>query len=295
MNGFQWVERQTSGPLKNHLSERHTMTGDISITRPEAWTLMLAVNPHDLQFILFSKAQEGSLITNSMPLNTGMEWTKAVENAVYDNSLLLDDYGKVEIVVNAPHFVIMPKELAADISIAAQNYVAMFPDDDYDVNTCTLTKCNVAIAYGLPRGLHNFLMRTFNNAPIYHHLYPLCEHFKKLNSGTSISRMFVNIHDTYMDMVVYSKAEMMLANTFPVRNTADAAFLALHTWKSFGLDAQSDEIQLIGNRAMRDELAQQLREYVRFVMPAIYPAAAQRLGDNATEAPLDLILLATCE
>lgn len=267
---------------------------EIDIKRPEAWTLMLAVNEHDLQYIIFSKTQANSLLTDIIPLNTGMSWTQAIESAVYDNSVLLNDYGNVSIIVNAPHFVVLPhtddyEELAYD------NYRTVFPDDDYDINTCNLHQCNVTIAYGLPRGLHPFLMRTFNNAPIYHHLYPLCEHFKRLNTGTDISRMFINIHEEKMDMVIFSRAKMTLANSFPIRNTSDAVFLALHTWKSLGLDAMTDEIQLTGIRALRNELADELRKYVKFVMPAIFPAAALRLGDNATDAPIDLILLATCE
>ena len=268
---------------------------DIDIKKPEAWTLMLEINEHDVQYILFSLAQSNSLISDTIPLNAGMPWAQAVENAVYDNNLLLNDYGRVAIIVNASHFVVLPPELAEDDELAFGNYRALFPDDDYDISSCYLPQCQVTITYGLPRGLHGFLMRTFNNAPIYHHLYPLCEHFKRLNTGTDISRMFLNLHEGEMDMVIYSRGEMLLANSYPVRNTADATFLALHTWKSFGLDALTDEIQLTGVRSLRNELAAELREYVKFVMPAIYPAAALRLGDNATEAPVDLILLATCE
>ena len=38
-----------------------------------------------------------------------------------------------------------------------------------------------------------------------------------------------------------------------------------------------------------------LREYVKYVMPAVYPAAAMRLGRDAMQAPLELILQALCE
>ena len=214
---------------------------------------------------------------------------------MYDHSVLLDDYGKVAIVVNAPHFVILPTDIASNYDLAHDNYTTVFPDDDCETTTCLLPQCNIGIAFGMPGDLQGFLMRTFNNAPIYHHLFPLCEHFKRLNTGTGISRMFINMHDTYMDMVIYSHGEVILANTFYVRNTADATFLALHTWKSFQLNATSDEIQLTGERQQRDQLAAELRKYVKFVMPAIYPAAALRLSDDVASAPLDLILLATCE
>lgn len=259
------------------------------------WTLMLKVGEHELQYILYNESQEESLIWGVVPLKVSTTWVQAVENAVYDTELLLDDYGRVAVVVDAPHFVVLPAGMADDHDAMLRNFTAVYPDDDCDVQSCHLPRCAVDVAYGLPRGLHGFIMRTFNNAPVYHHLYPLCEHFKRLNTGTGISRMFINVHEQTMDMVVYRKGEMMLANTFELRNTSDALFLALHTWKSFGLDALADEVQLTGNRELRESLAAQLREYVRFVMPAIFPATALRLGNDAMSAPLDLILLATCE
>ncbi|MBO4871290.1 MAG: DUF3822 family protein [Muribaculaceae bacterium] len=276
----------------SHLS---TDTSDISIKRPDLWTLLLAVERERIQFILYTPAQSNSLISREIPLSAGeSSWTSALEDAVYEHPVLLDDYGSVAVVVNAPHFVVLPSSVMDDEELAEQAFAASFPDDDGDVLTCKLPQCEVGVAYSLPAGMQGFLQRTFNNAPIYHHLYPLCEHFKGLNAGSGISRMFINLHSNGMDMVVYRKGEMMLANSFPVRNANDAAFLALHTWQSFEMDALSDEIQLTGDKRLRDELAPRLREYVRYVMPAIYPVAAMRLGDNAMKAPFDLILLATC-
>ena len=42
-------------------------------------------------------------------------------------------------------------------------------------------------------------------------------------------------------------------------------------------------------------MSEELRKYVKYVMPAAYPAAAMQLGHNAVQAPLELVLLALCE
>ena len=53
--------------------------------------------------------------------------------------------------------------------------------------------------------------------------------------------------------------------------------------------------QLTGERTMCASMTPVLREFVKFVMPAVYPAAAMQLGRNAMQAPLELILQALCE
>jgi hypothetical protein len=57
----------------------------------------------------------------------------------------------------------------------------------------------------------------------------------------------------------------------------------------------TDELQLTGDGGQRASMTPELRKYVKYVMPAVYPAAAMRLGRNAMQAPLELILLALCE
>ena len=61
------------------------------------------------------------------------------------------------------------------------------------------------------------------------------------------------------------------------------------------MDQLHDRLQLMGDDAMRAEMTPELREFVKNVMPAEFPAAAMRLGRNALQAPLELILLALCE
>ncbi|MBQ7690956.1 MAG: DUF3822 family protein [Muribaculaceae bacterium] len=268
---------------------------DVSIQHPERWALDVAVSRRRVQFMLYAPEQDGSLVSREIRVDPALPALQAIENAVYDNPVLLDDYGRVRVVVRTPHFVVVPPEVAADAEVAASVLAAAFPGDDSDAATCLLPQCGVGIVCGLPRGMMAFLQRTFNTPPVVHHLYPLCEHFMRLNTGTTIARMFVNLHDDAMDMAVYRHGQLVLANSLPLRNAGDAAYLVLHTWQSLRLDALTDEIQLTGDKALRDALAPQLRQYVKYVMPAIFPAAAMRLGPDAMRAPLDLILFAICE
>ena len=268
---------------------------DIRIEHPERWCLDLSVNTHQLQFILYAPEQSESLVMRSIALDKGVPALQALENAVYDHPLLLGDYRRVRVVTYSPHFLVLPTPVAGDDTLVARSLAEAYPADDGERATCTLPQCGVSIAYLLPQGTMGFLQRTFNNPPVVHHLYPLCEHFKSLNQGSRIARMFVNLQPGRMDMAVYRQGEFILANSLAMRNTADATYLLLHTWQSMGLDALTDEIQLTGDKSQRDELAPELRRFVKYVMPAIFPASALRLGQDAMQAPLDLILLATCE
>ncbi|MCQ2288020.1 MAG: DUF3822 family protein [Muribaculaceae bacterium] len=269
-------------------------TTKINIQQPELWTLQMSLDSKTLDYILYTDAQEDSLIMGSIELDTSAgKYLRQVENAVYDNPFLLDDYKEVRVIYNSPHFVLLPQEY--DEIEAQEVFDTHFPDSDGEMAMCSLKRCGVNIAFEIPKGVLGFMQRTFFTPPVFHHLHPLCEHYKRINDGSEIARMFINMSDSHMDMVVYQNGRMVLANSFDYRTPQDAAFFALHTWDSMGMDRLNDEVQLTGDKAQRDAIAPILRKYIGYVMPAIYPAAALRLGQNAMKAPFDLIMLALCE
>ena len=263
----------------------------IDIQHPEAWELLVAIDDQQLDYILYTPAVAGSLqMGHASRTDNSLQ---ALEDATYDAPELLNDYRRVRIVVQSRHFVLLPMETGDDD--CARLVRTAFPADEGEAAVCPMPENGVKIAYLMPHGTQAFLGRTFNYPEVYHHLYPLCEHFKGLNRGDSLSRMFLNLNAESMDMAIYRKGALVCANSYLFTNTHDATYFALNAWRAHDLDQLTDELQLMGDRQMCAEMTPKLREFVKFVMPAVYPAAAMQLGRNAMQAPLELILLALCE
>lgn len=264
---------------------------NISIQHPEAWELLVSIADKQADYILYTPTVANSLMIEHLT------WTddslQVLEDTVYDTPLLLNDYKRVRVVVHSPHFVIFPAEADDEECIELLRHA--FPGDEGDVAVCPMPLNGVKVAYLMPKGLQAFLGRTFNYPMLYHHLFPLCEHFKELNHGDDVAQMFLNLEEERMDLAVYRDGELQCANTYGFANDQDAVFFALKAWRCYGLDQLTDELQLMGDRETCAALSPKLREFVKYVMPAVYPAAAMRLGRNAMQAPLELILLALCE
>lgn len=263
----------------------------INIEHPEAWELLVSVEDKQVSYILYTPAVAGSLAMGQVPV-TG-DTLQSLEDAIYDTPELLNEYKRVRVVVHSQHFVLLPQETDDDDCMMLVRHA--FPEDDGDAAVCALPGNGVKIVYLMPRGMQAFLGRTFNYPQLFHHLLPLCEYFNGENHGTDLSRMFLNLSAENMDMAIYRKGKLVCANTYTFTNADDAAYFALNAWRANGLDQLTDELQLTGDADMRAAMTPLMREYVKFVMPAVYPAAAMQLGRNAMQAPLELILLALCE
>jgi len=264
---------------------------DINIQHHEVWELLVSIEDKRVNYILYTPTVANSLIVGDVA------WTgdslSSLEDVIYDTPILLNDYRRVRVLVHSPHFVLLPNDTSDEDCKELLHHA--FPDDDGDAAVCPMPSNDVKIAHLMPRGMQAFLGRTFNYPSIYHHLFPLGTHFKEINRGTGISRMFLNLEPDSMDVMIYRDGELQCANSYPFTSKEDATYFALNAWRAHGLDQLTDELQLTGDRDMRASMTPVLREYVKYVMSAVYLAAAMQLGHNAMQAPLELILLALCE
>lgn len=264
---------------------------DINIQHPEVWELLVSIDDRQVDYILFTPTVKGSLVTGQVLLtDTSLQ---ALEDAIYDTPELLGEYKRVRVVIHSRHFVLLP--LDVDDDDCGMLLRQAFPADDGDAAVCQTAENGVKIAYLMPRGLMAFLGRTFNYPMICHHLVPLCGYFNEQLHEDSVARMFLHLSGESMDMAIYRDGALLCANTYPYTNAQDAAYFALGAWRANGLDQLADELLLAGDGDLRAAVTPVLREFVKHVMPAVYPAAAMQLGRNAMRAPMELIQLALCE
>ncbi len=276
------------------MSNLSNTTADIHIERPEYWTLELGLCRDKVQYMLYDVDQDNSLMVGSIALDLSAgTYLKALENAIYDNNVLLEEYKQVRVMVDSSQFVILPPAYADEMT-AQDAFDATYPDAKGDFAFCQLPRCNVGIAYAAPQGVMSFLDRTFGMPTVVHHLYPLCEHYRRQDENREVACLHLNLHTDYIDVLITRDRQLVMACSYAYKDINDAAYYALHAWQTFGLDQQRDELLVTGDKQPRTQVIPVLRQYVSYVMPAIFPAAALKIGQDAVKAPLELILLALC-
>ena len=263
----------------------------LTIHHPEAWELLVSLEDKRVRYILYAPSVPNSLHIDEV--DCAEDSLQGLEDAVYNTPVLLDDYKRVRVVVYPRHFVLLPQEVSDEDCSAL--LCEAFPAEDGDVAVCTMPQNAVKVAYLLPRGMQAFVGRTFNYPAIFPHLVPLCEHFRSLERGNDCKRLFLHLNDDRADLAVYSDGKLMCANAYTFTDVNDVVYFTLGAWRAHGLDQLKDELQIMGDNKLQSTMLPLLREYVKNVLPAAFPAAAMRLGRNAMQAPLELILLALCE
>lgn len=270
-------------------------TVNIEIQHPEEWRLSLRIEEKCVRFIANSDIEQDSLISRVVELNIGDDnFLHSLESCIYDNPFFLLDFKQVNIAIHSMRYMLVPLEMACG-DMTEKAFAAMYGEPKGDLYVERLENCGVAIVFEIPDGVLPFLNRTFNNPPVHHHLSAICRHFAQKSKLSGVGKEYVYLHDDMADVLIFKKDKFTFANTFECRTADDAVFFILNAWQEYGLDVFNDELQIAGNKSAREAIAPVLRKYVTYVMPAIFPAAAMKIGQDCMKAPFDLILMSLCE
>ena len=265
---------------------------DISHNTSQLRSLVLDIDRKCVSFMVHGGSEP--VVTGTIALDESMgNYLNALENAIYDNPLLLDDYAGTTIAVHPPHFVLLPQELV-DAGMAAKVLEASFSTVDGTVLAHHIAGSTAAVACDIPRGVLAFLRRTFVGAVVMHHLVPLCGYCIGAYSEET-GCMHISLDENSAHMVVVKQGELQMANSFHYRALEDVAYFALNMWKASALDSRHDKVLLSGDNSRRSSLAEQLRQWLPYVMPDVLPSSALKFGKDAISLPFNLLTLAIYE
>ncbi len=259
------------------------------------WNLSLKISDSALDIALRSTVEDNSLILRHFD-SAATSVSKALEEAVYDNPLLLCDFGRTDVVVDCPRLAFVPDYIAGDSDRLEKAASMLWPGDGTGkLIANNIARVGAALIMKLDSDIAGLIARTFNNPPVYHRLTPLCRYYSFQSRAVNNIKLFVNLSDDTVDIVAFSNDGMLLANTFRTTTVADALYYSLAVARICGFDQLNDEIMLSGDRTTRDSLTPLLRQYVNYVMPLIFPSDVYRHGKESLAAPFELIILPLCE
>ncbi len=270
------------------------------VADPSIYNLLLRLGPTQLDAAIYSVVSDNSFLHRSYPLRSpGRTPASMLEEAVYDNPLLLADFRRVYCIVETPRVMMIPSPLPdspEDADIPRRLFAMQWPDFDGDVRVSPDGTTNSSVVWGLDRDTARFLARTFTpDLRLDAHLTPLVRYFAARPGRGNSARAIANLRQGSMDLIVLRGTRLLMANTFAFRTPDDARYYILASMQSLGLDPHLDELLLAGSQTLREQLSPMLREYVARVMPVIFPPQMFKAGMEALGAPFDMIVTPLCE
>lgn len=269
-----------------------------AIANPRLWRLgmLLDTEAATLSVAATSTVGEEEAICRTIALSRGAAPLAALEDAVYDNPMLLADFDRCTILVRTPRMALMPADIA-DSSEAIDDAAALLwtdPDFRASLHADGCEAAEAAVMWACDADVDAFLGRTFADARVMHAMSCELRYFaaKAPRSGNA-PKLFTVVSPAGVDLFCFDGRRLLGATSYACTDPADMAYYAAATAQVCGVAGPDLQFFIAGSSSVRDAVASTLRRFAPRVMPWILPPA---LGQGAgAELPFPLLILPLCE
>jgi len=163
-------------------------------------------------------------------------------------------------------------------------------------------KINAIDAYtvfALPETLFNLLGILLNNVQFFHQSCPqIDEAMAESGDPSDQTRVLANINPGFVDIIIVKAGQLLLYNSFTIRNTNDLVFFILYMYEQFSLSQEFSPVSLSGFIEMYPGTVELLQHYVKRTVIRKFPKSytySKIFSDLARHQYSQLISLARCE
>lgn len=257
------------------------LTKDL-IADTSLWRLIVRIEPRKLRAMLIGpESVERSVIFHAEELTDTS--VKALENAVYDNSLLLGDFSAIDVIFSTPEFALCP---TANSELRERMVNAMLPDYDAPRRIEGDSFGALEVAYAINAEVYNFAARTFAAARFHHAL--------AINAAWLTYRNALSAH---IYALCEGSGEMTLADYDSAGNLCVLARPQAHSATDCAYYILASElpapISVGGEPELRNEVCAMLRQMRpnATILPLTLPEDLLHLRQQAPQASFDMLFL----
>lgn len=250
--------------------------------------LTVRVGQHSLGFA-FDKEGDGNYTFVPYKTKNGISMAANLREALKDDTLRLGRWRKVQVMIDSPVIMVPIDEYSEQNKELLYNYTVTGQETKAVLATI-LPAVNAVAIYAMSKDLRLVLTDNFQDIKIHPLCASLWQHLQRRSLAGQNEKLYCYFHDAKIDVCSFRKNRFRYANAFQATHPNDVAYFLLSAWKQLNMDAENDEIYLLGQYNEYDKLTESLKKYADNVYRVKASADFNRHPLTTAEGvPFDLI------
>lgn len=266
----------------------------LTVNNSDKYIMSIRLCPDGFSFVAYNPSEAGSFFYREQLFERNTSFTDNFKSSFFENEVFSYPFKRTYIVCASSPYTLVPQKLF-DAQEAGRYMRFNFSTPQPKCLWDTVKEAGIAVVFGAEEKLYEFCCRSFPAPRFMHAVSPLLSYWTKAGATTSGNRMYVNLYAKRLDIFCFRQGVLLFANTFGYEHIHDILYYILYIWKEQDLSQLTDRLFISGTPDMRMQLMTVLRKYIRNVAPAEAPSEAYLLGSEAVYAPLDLLIVSSCE
>ena len=229
---------------------------------------VIRIGQRHLSFSTLDPTQVESPITyEPYVMKSGISLPANLREALSKADLAAMGFRKAMVLMDAP-VLLIPIEQFEQGTMEVM-YRQAFPRGEMDmVLYNVLSDLNVVAVFAISKDLNTVLHDNFTDIQLMPVMTTVWRHLHQRSFTGNRNKLYGYFHDQKLDIFAFHQNRFKFSNQFKTSRQQDALYFLLYAWKQLQLNAENDEMHLVGELTEGKELAgiaSELRRYVQKV------------------------------
>jgi len=213
----------------------------------------------------FSAVGDGhEVVYRPYELKNGVSVAANLREALQTVDLLQSHYGSVLAMVDAPVLLVPEEEFSAHEAETLYRH-AFTGGEQRSVVSAVMPDLHCVALFPVDRDLQTVLSDHFGRVRCVPCVMPVWLHLHQRSYTGPRDKLYAYFHDRRMEVFAFGKNRFRFCNTFSVVRADDALYYLLSVWKQLGMEAERDELFMVGDVPADGGLREKGEEFIKRV------------------------------
>ena len=212
----------------------------------------------------FATADGSDVLYEDYALNSSISMAANLREALRTVPLLEESFERVLVMVDT-YTLMVPANLFVEEESETLYHHAFTDVEQQLVMHTVLPDLNAVVLFAVQKDLRSVIANNFGDVRYTAAEAPVWRHLHQRSYTGQHQKLYGYFHDRRMEVFSYAQNRFKFCNSYAVNNPNDALYYLLAIWKQLTMDAEHDELHLVGDVNERDQLLEEAQKFVKRV------------------------------
>ena len=212
----------------------------------------------------FATADGSDVLYEDYALNSSISMAANLREALRTVPLLEESFERVLVMVDT-YTLMVPANLFVEEESEELYHHAFTGQEQQLVMHTVLPDLNAVVLFAVQKDLRSVIANNFGDVRYTAAVAPVWRHLHQRSYTGQHQKIYSYFHDRRMEVFSYAQNRFKFCNSYAVNNPNDALYYLLAIWKQLTMDAEHDELHLVGDIPERDQLLEEAQKFVKRV------------------------------
>lgn len=226
--------------------------------------LTIRIGKNTLSFTLLDMtSQEQPVIYEPYIVKGGISMAANLREALKTVNLSAADMHRVQVLLDTPSTLVPIDEFEEEEIEDLLNHVFPATQEPRTALFNVLPDLKAVCLFAVNKDLRGVICDQFGNVQFIHAMTPVWRHLHQRSFTGHRNKLYGYFHSKRLDLFSFQQNRFKFCNSFEASHAYDALYFLLYTWKLLRLEAEHDELHVMGDIPEQEWLLKELKRYLQ--------------------------------